>query len=81
MNDEKGEINMNLVKHNDKNFPLFNERWVIHFQDHKPLIFKELNNVKEYLKGNDSKEHSYIKYDRVPTEVSHTEYYDINWDD
>ena len=72
---------MKLVKHNDPEAPILNEVWTIHFYDHKPLDFTTRIDAEKYLRGEFSEEHGYMEYERVPKEVTHTEYYDINYDE
>ena len=68
-----------LVKRNDTEFPILNEVWTIHFYDHKPLDFTTRIDAERYLMGEFSEEHGYMEYERVPREVTHTEYYDIDY--
>ena len=68
-----------LVKRNDTEFPILNEVWTIHFYDHKPLDFTTRMDAERYLMGEFSEEHGYMEYERVPREVTHTEYYDIDY--
>ena len=72
---------MKLVKHNDTELPILNEVWTIHFYDHKPLDFTNQADAEKYLKRELSEEHGYMEYERVPNGVTHTEYYDINYDE
>lgn len=72
---------MKLVKHNDTELPFLNEVWTIHFYDHKPLDFTTIIDAEKYLRGELSQEHGYMEYERVPNGVTHTEYYDINYDE
>ena len=68
-----------LVKRNDTEFPILNEVWTIHFYDHKPLDFTTRIDAEKYLRGEFSEEHGFMEYERVPREVTHTEYYDIDY--
>ena len=68
-----------LIKHNDTEFPILNEVWTVHFYDHKPLDFTTRIDAEKYLSGEFSEEHGYMEYERVPREVTHTEYYDIDY--
>ena len=72
---------MKLVKHNDTELPILNEVWTIHFYDHKPLDFTNQADAEKYLKRDFSEEHGYMEYERVPNGVTHTEYYDIKYDE
>ena len=71
---------MKLVKHNIPDFHILNEVWTVHFCNHKPLNFTTRIDAEKYLRGEFSQEHGYMEYERVPSEVAHTEYYDIDYE-
>ena len=74
---------MKLVKHNDTELPFLNEVWTIHFYDHKPLDFTSKTDVEKYLRRElvEGYGYGFMEYERVPNGVTHTEYYDINYDE
>lgn len=71
---------MKIVPHNDSEIPILNEVWVVNFYDHKSLSFSSKEDMERYLRGELSEEHGYMEYERIPSGVEHTVYYDINWE-
>ena len=70
---------MRLVKSNT-DIPILNERWTVDFYDHKPSDFTTREDLEKYLRHERSNEHGYMGYERVPSGVTHTIYYDIDWE-
>lgn len=70
---------MRLVKSN-ADIPILNERWTVEFYDHKPLDFVTREDLEKYLRHELSDEHGYMECERVPSGVTHTIYYDIDWE-
>ena len=65
-----------LVKcHNDD----WDDIWVVHFQQHKDLIFKSKEDLEKYINGKCSEEHGTMEYERVITTITHEQTYDIDW--
>ena len=69
-----------LVK-NNSDVPILNEVWTITFYDHKPLDFEDKNDLEKYLSGECSKKHGYMEYEKIPENVEHIVYYNIEYDD
>lgn len=65
-----------LVK-NNSDVPELNEVWKLTFLDHKPLYFTSKNDLDKYLNGEYSEEHGFMEYERIPNDVEHTVYYNI----
>ena len=55
------------------------EMWTIHFFKHKPLNFKSIEDVEKYLNGEEVDGCGSMEYDMVPSEITHTEHYEIRW--
>ena len=72
---------MRLVRHNNLECAMTNEKWVVNFYDHKPLSFSSKEDLEKYLNGDWSDEHGFMEYERVPSDVEYIIYYDIDWDE
>jgi hypothetical protein len=70
---------MKLVKC-DSDIPILNEMWTVDFYDHKSLNFTTKEDLEKYLRHELSEEHGYMEYERVPSGVTHTINYKIDWD-
>lgn len=70
---------MKIVPHNDSEIPILNEVWTVNFYDHKSLSFSSKEDMERYLRRELSEEHGYMEYERTPSNVEHTVYYDIDW--
>ena len=62
----------------DNNDYFEKEMWIVDFIDHKPLNFKNKEDMLIYLNGGISSEHGIMEYDRIPHNVTHEEYFNIN---
>ena len=71
---------MKLIE-NNSDIPLLNEVWTVEFYDHKPLSFASRQDLEKYLNHECSDEHGYMDWGRVPSGVSHTIYYNIDYED
>lgn len=55
-----------------------NDEWIVEFQEHKPLSFKNKADLIDYLNGRYSKEHGFMEYKRVPHSIEHREYFTLD---
>lgn len=66
-----------LIKRSEDYVSIFDDSWILHFQEHKSMRFKTKEDVEKYINGEDSEAHGYMEYEKIPVSVTHMESYDI----